>query len=437
MNTQTSTKENLNRIIDFRQGIYEAGFTKASDAQFELLDALLLTLAIRSFPELSLSPAFRRQWPSAYKAIEKGGQDTKWIEKRLHASVTQEGVKVYSLDTSDWPQPKSYVIDERQYVHRASSAVNGGDIVAGQSYSNLALVEKAHSSWALPMSIKRVRSDQTAVEVGVEQIRNLLASRKEMGDDRLNVITGDAAYGNHRFLGPLRDAENLAVVVKLRKDRVLYFPPESYLGQGRPAKHGKRFAFKEPHTWGDPDEEVTFEDTHWGQVRLRCWHDLHAKDDADTIFSVIRVETHLERDHPKPAIWLAYMGPKEICLRQRWQWYDWRWPIEPAFRFRKQWLYWTLPRFQSLEACDRWTMLVTLAQWQLYLARDLISDQPLPWQPPQDEQTPERVKQGLAGLFSRIGTPACAPRTRGKSPGWPAGRPRKRKKRRKPVKKTK
>jgi len=44
MNTQTSTKENLNRIIDFRQGIYEAGFTKASDAQFELLDALLLTL---------------------------------------------------------------------------------------------------------------------------------------------------------------------------------------------------------------------------------------------------------------------------------------------------------------------------------------------------------------------------------------------------------
>ena len=81
-------------------------------------------------------------------------------------------------------------------------------------------------------------------------------------------------------------------------------------------------------------------------------------------------------------------------------------------------------------------MLVTLAQWQLYLARDLISDQPLPWQPPQEEQTPERVKQGLAWLFSQIGTPACAPRTRGKSSGWPTGRPRKRKKRRKPVKKT-
>lgn len=53
----------------------------------------------------------------------------------------------------------------------------------------------------------------------------------------------------------------------------------------------------------------------------------------------------------------------------------------PSIRFRKQYLYWTLLRFQMLERCERWTMLVTLAQWQLLLAGDLAQDMRLPWQP--------------------------------------------------------
>ena len=59
-----------------------------------------------------------------------------------------------------------------------------------------------------------------------------------------------------------------------------------------------------------------------------------------------------------------------------------------------------------------------------YLARDVVQDQPLPWQPAQEKLTPERVLQSLGGLFRQIGTPATAPRTRGKSPGWPQGRQR-------------
>jgi hypothetical protein len=109
--------------------------------------------------------------------------------------------------------------------------------------------------------------------------------------------------------------------------------------------------------------------------------------------------------------------------------------IEPSIRFRKQELHWTLPRFQTPERCDRWTMLVTLAQWILYLAREEIGDHPLPWQPPQENLTPERVRQGLSATFGQIGTPAQAPKTRGKSPGWPTGRPRTRPQRYKVVKK--
>ena len=46
--------EQFNNLIEFRQAIYEHGFTKAGDAQFELVDALLLGRSIRSFPELSV-----------------------------------------------------------------------------------------------------------------------------------------------------------------------------------------------------------------------------------------------------------------------------------------------------------------------------------------------------------------------------------------------
>ncbi len=82
-------------------------------------------------------------------------------------------------------------------------------------------------------------------------------------------------------------------------------------------------------------------------------------------------------------------------------------------------------------------MLVTLAQWQLSLARDLVQEERLPWQPAQENLTPERVLQSLGGLFRQIGTPARPPQPRGKSPGWPKGRPRTRKKRHRIVKKDK
>ena len=60
--------EQFRNLIEFRQAVYDHGLTLAKDAQFELADALLLNPYGRSFPELSLSPVFRRKWHSAYAA---------------------------------------------------------------------------------------------------------------------------------------------------------------------------------------------------------------------------------------------------------------------------------------------------------------------------------------------------------------------------------
>jgi hypothetical protein len=64
--------------------------------------------------------------------------------------------------------------------------------------------------------------------------------------------------------------------------------------------------------------------------------------------------------------------------------------------------------------------------WELWLARDIVSDNPLPWQRRIDKLTPGRVAQAMGGVLAAIGTPAKAPKPRGKSPGWKTGQPRQR-----------
>jgi hypothetical protein len=60
------------RLEECRQVAY-IHLSKAHDAIFELTDAILLSRNIYSLADLSLSPVFRRKWPSIYEAI----QDTK------------------------------------------------------------------------------------------------------------------------------------------------------------------------------------------------------------------------------------------------------------------------------------------------------------------------------------------------------------------------
>lgn len=430
----------FNKLIEFRQAVYDHGLTRFADAQFDLVDALLFSPAIRSFPELSLSPAFRRQWHSAYAAIEEGKQDDEWLESYCIQQIPTRGPQVFSLDGTSWLHSAAKVMADRQYVYSPTKMVTRCSIGLGHPYSVLAWVPERNSSWAPAVSVRRVPSDQSDVEMGVDQVKLLCRERSEEMKQDLHLIVADAKYGNHRFLGPLKE-ELCGTLVRLYRNRVLYGEPRPYGGKGRPRVHGDRFAFKEPETWDEPVEMVKLEDERWGKVCLRRWDYLHARQDASTPFSVILVETHLEREKPNQPFWLGYQPPPEQkpgdqCLSDLWYSYQYRWPVEPSIRFRKQYLYWTLPRFQTPERCDRWTMLVTLAQWQLFLVRDLVQDERLPWQPAQENLTPERVLQSMGGLFRQVSTPARPPQPRGKSPGWPKGQRRARLERHRVVKKT-
>jgi hypothetical protein len=412
----------LNKLIEFRQQIYDHALTKARDAQFELIDAVLSNRRITSFPELTLAAVHRRQWHSAYAALENGKQDVDWLHNYLCEQVPDEAVNAFAIDSSVWCHPRARTLEDLLYEYSPTRSIKTS-IVQGHPYSMLAWVPEAGRSWALPVNSERITAEMDAVATGVAQIIWLCEQRSACTG--VDIIIGDGRYGNHRFLGGLRQAD-CAVLVRLRRDRVLYGPAPPYRGRGRPPIHGQRFAFKDPDTWHEPVAAVELETDNWGQVRLRRWDDLHAKQDANTVFSVLCCEVHREREHAPKALWLAYQPApqRDLDLETVWRCFPKRWPIEPAFRFRKERLHWTKPQLQQTQRCDRWTTLIDITQWMLYLGRDLVQDCRLPWQKPLKVLTPGRILQSFQMLFAQIGSPTRPVKMRGKSPGWTKGRKR-------------
>lgn len=69
----------LDKLKQFRCGVYTI-LGNAKDALFDLMDAVLVTLTVYSFVELSLSPVFQRQWPSIYEALQDGNLSKRRID---------------------------------------------------------------------------------------------------------------------------------------------------------------------------------------------------------------------------------------------------------------------------------------------------------------------------------------------------------------------
>ncbi len=129
----------------------------------------------------------------------------------------------------------------------------------------------------------------------------------------------------------------IGIVTRVRSDRAFYRPAEPTPGKrGRPSRYGERFALKDEHTWGKPDEVWEFQDERYGTVRLKRWKGLSDKRAPDLTCDLIRAETHLEREKPPAAVWFAWLPPvqppAEITITARiiWTAYVRRWPIDPA-----------------------------------------------------------------------------------------------------------
>ena len=135
------------------------------------------------------------------------------------------------------------------------------------------------------------------------------------------------------------------------------------------------------------------DDPKLGRIRIRLWHNLHFRKATKHSMSILLVE-RLQLDGSirvtKP-MWLAWVGEQMPPLSKVWRLYLQRFAIDHWYRFAKQRLHWTLPKLSTKKQSERWSDLMPIMTWELWLARDIVTDNPLPWQQPISKLTPGRV----------------------------------------------
>jgi len=414
----------------FRQAAYSY-LCRAHDATFELTDAVLLTRNAYCLADFSLCPVFRRRWPSIYEALEDTRPQRHKLMRLYIEQMPKSGRILIAGDHTVWPRPDAVTLQERTIEHQATAVPGNRPITKGQGYSTIAWVPEAEGSWALPLRHERITSWETPIEKAAWQLQQVC---KQLPVRPISVW--DSEYGCASFV--LKTADIAAdKLMRLRSNRCLLGAPPTYSGKGRPRLHGDNFKLNEPATWTSPAESLEVNDPQLGLVRIRLWRDLHFRQAPKHSMLLLRIERLNEQRFwraPKP-LWLAWVGEEMPPLNEVWRLYLRRFAVDHWYRFAKQRLHWTLPKLSKPKQCERWSDLMPLMTWELWLARDIVADNPLPWQKSQTNLTPGRVAQAMGGVLAMIGTPAQPPKTRGKSPGWPTGEPRQRRNRYPVVKK--
>ena len=420
------------KLKEFRQAAYNY-LGRAHDATFELTDAILLTRNAYSLADLSLSPIFRRKWSSIYEALQDcRPQRQKLMQLYIKQMAQQVGRPLLAGDHTAWPRPDAKTLQERTIEHSTVTIAGNKPITIGQGYSTIAWIPEDKGSWALPLRHERITSWENPIEKAVWQLKQVcehLPTRP--------ISVWDSEYGCAPFIIKTTNIK-ADILVRLRSNLCLWGAPPPYSGKGRPRKHGDKFKLNEPPTWSEVTQSLEVNHPKLGRVKVSLWLNLHFRKAATRPMSLIRVERLDEQGNlrvSKP-LWLAWIGEKMPPLEEVWQLYLRRFTIDHWYRFSKQRLHWTLPQLSTPQQCERWSDLMPLMTWELWLARDIVADNPLPWQKSLDKITPGRVAQAMGSILAVIGTPARSPKPRGKSPGWKTGQPRKRRIRYPIVKKT-
>lgn len=413
--------ELLSKLEAFRQEAY-LYLGRAKDATFELMDAIMLTRKADSLADLSLCPVFRRKWSSTYESLQDTRPQRNKLMKLYIKQIEQQEYILLAGDHTAWSRPNAYTLKERTYEHYTQAGFGGHPVTVGYGYSTLALIPEAQGSWALPLRHERITSWETPIDKAVWQLKQVCPHLP-----RRAISCWDIEYGCAPFIIKTADIE-VDKIIRLRSNLCLWTAPPPYSGRGRRRIHGQKFKLVDESTWGEAAQTIELEDVKLGRLKIRLWHELHLRKSPLHPMSVVLVE-RLKSDGTtrvaKP-MWLAFIGKSMPPCTEVLRLYLRRFGIDHWYRFAKQRLHWTLPKLSTPEQSDRWSDLMPLITWQLWLARDIVRDKPLPWQKAAPKLTPGRVAQSMGAILAVIHTPATSPKPRGKSPGWKPEQTRKR-----------
>ena len=197
----------ISEIKNFREQLFLA-FKYRADATMELIDSISGNINATSVTELSLNPNFRHRYSSISDAINNFAiNDKQQIEQILINKFCKPIIPssrpyhLLALDCTSAPRKYAKTLEDRSIVHAPNPTPGNKPITVGHQYSTLGyLPEKSLEpntpSWFLPLSTTRVASEEKGINVGSQQLKNIIPAFSE----ELSVIVADSAYSTHTFI---------------------------------------------------------------------------------------------------------------------------------------------------------------------------------------------------------------------------------------------
>lgn len=411
----------------FRQTLYDQALGRRKDTLSDLLDAVLSRPGRETLVQRTLAPAFRRGWSSASDAVTDGTLDEAACRRLCLSQLTppEAGRPVWAIDGTSWPRPAAVTSAERTWTYRPSPGIPQEGLVPGWEFQWLAEVPHPGSSWLRPLDVaRRGPTTGTPTTLALTQLGRVVPLLPD--DYPRPVVTFDSGYDPLDVAAAIQAGLAIDALVRLNRRRVFWTPPPAASGTGHPRWYGEKARLWQPEALPAPDASATIQDARHGTVQVDLWRGMLQRPHPQTPLTLVRVQVdHLSRSTRRPApLWLAWIGEEEPeDPVDFWRWYRLRFTIEGGFRFLKQTLGWTTVRLRDPAAAERWTWLLALALWHLWLARELVADQRLPWERrlAPEHLTPGRVLRAMGPILARVGTPARPVQPRGKSPGRQRG----------------
>jgi hypothetical protein len=124
------------------------------------------------------------------------------------------------------------------------------------------------------------------------------------------------------------------------------------------------------------------DDTAWGRRGAKTLQDRTYEHQASSNNSVTVGQEYstIAWLPEKPGSWAMPLRHERISSYEKpiskavWQQYARRFGVDHWYRFTKQRLHWTLPNLGTAKQSERWSDLMPLMTWQLWLAKDLVED---------------------------------------------------------------
>lgn len=406
-------------LAAFRRGLYGC-FGNGRDALMNTCDALLTETSARSLPELSLSPCFARRWPSLYEAFDDAQIDRQALQRLFVSALPPQAAAplVMAADATPIARPQSPTARDRTFVHVPNLPPTAKPVAPGWQFATVVALPETPSSWTTILSNRRIESGQAPGQTVAAQLQELSPLLPEEA-----LVVCDGGFGNPTFLARVHHLPQ-GKLLRTAKNRTLYRPAPPRTGRrGAPRKDGDRFCLSDPATHGTADAQWSGIAEEGRACEVTCWHHLHFKGCRQAEVSLLRVcrPGAVGTQREPPTLWLLWQGAAMPPLCQIPSLYRRRYSIEHGYRFDKQSLLWSQPRLRTPEKFEAWTQVVSAVHNQITLARPLTAGLRRPWERGRRGSTPQQVRRDCARIIARLGTPASAPRVRGKSPGRATG----------------